>query len=302
MSHHHHHHHHHLGDEKNLLISIVLNVLITLTQIIGGFFAGSLALISDAVHNFSDVVSLVISYIASKVSKQKASLKKTFGNKRAEILAAFINASSLIVLALILIIEAIKRIQNPEPINANIVIWLALLGILFNGFSVLLLQKGSHSNMNIKSAYLHLLSDMMASVAVLFGGLLIKYFDIYWVDSALTFGIGVYLIKMGFDLLKSSFNVLMLFTPEDIKIKAIVKEIESIESITNIHHVHVWQLNDHDIHLEAHITFSHNIQLSEFDNILKEIELLLHDKFSIHHVNIQPEFNKCNHSEIIVQH
>ena len=136
MSHHHHHHHHHLGDEKNLLISIVLNVLITLTQIIGGFFAGSLALISDAVHNFSDVVSLVISYIASKVSKQKASLKKTFGNKRAEILAAFINASSLIVLALIFIIEAIKRIQNPEPINANIVIWLALLGILFNGFSV----------------------------------------------------------------------------------------------------------------------------------------------------------------------
>ena len=267
MSHHHHHHHHHLGDEKNLLISIVLNVLITLNQIIGGFFAGSLALISDAVHNFSDVVSLVISYIASKVSKQKASLKKTFGNKRAEILAAFINASSLIVLALILIIEAIKRIQNPEPINANIVIWLALLGILFNGFSVLLLQKGSHSNMNIKSAYLHLLSDMMASVAVLFGGLLIKYFDIYWVDSALTFGIGVYLIKMGFDLLKSSFNVLMLFTPEDIKIKTIVKEIESIESITNIHHVHVWQLNDNDIHLEAHITFSHNIQLSICRNV-----------------------------------
>ncbi len=300
MSHCHHHHHHH-GNEKNLLISIVLNVLITVGQILGGLMAGSLALISDAVHNFSDVVSLVISYIASKASKQQASVLKTFGNKRAEILAAFINASSLMVVAVLLVVEAVKRIQQPEPIEANIVIWLALLGVLFNGFSVLLLQKNSKHNMNIRSAYLHLVSDMLASVAVMLGGILIKYFEIYWIDSLLTLGIALYLIVMGFDLLKSSFKVLMLYTPEDLEIEAIVKDVESLDCVTNMHHVHAWQLNEHEIHLEAHIDFDKDIRLSEFDDILKLIEDRLKQKFSINHVNIQPEFGKCDDKDVIVQ-
>ena len=301
MSRHHCHHHHHKGNERNLLISIILNVVITVGQIIGGLVAGSLALISDAVHNFSDVVSLIISYIASKASKQQASVFKTFGNKRAEILAAFINASSLMVVAVLLMIEAVKRIQHPEPIEANIVIWLALLGIAFNGYSVLLLKKNSKDNMNIRSAYLHLFSDMLASIAVLLGGVLIKYFDVYLVDSLLTLGIGIYLIVMGFGLLNSSFKVLMLYTPEDIEIEEIVKEVESIDKVMNMHHVHAWQLNEHEMHLEAHIDFDTDIKLSEFDEILKQIEIRLRSKFNINHVNIQPEFGKCDDKDLIVQ-
>jgi len=155
--------------------------------------------------------------------------------------------------------------------------------------------------MNMRSAYLHLLTDMLASVAVLIGGLLMKYFEVFWIDSLLTLAIALYLIWMGFDLLKDSFRVLMLFTPEDIHVKDIVKEIQQIESIKNVHHVHVWQLNEDEVHFEAHIDFQNNITLSEFDSILEEIEEILYHKFNINHVNIQPEFGKCGAKDIIVQ-
>ena len=142
---------------------------------------------------------------------------------------------------ILLIIEAIKRFQNPQEIESNLVIWLSIIAILGNGFSVLLLKKDAEANMNMKSAYLHLLTDMMASVAVLVGGLLMKYYQVYWVDSVLTFVIALYLIWMGLDLLKTSTKVLMLFTPEDIPVKQIVAEINGFEGIKNVHHVHVWQ-------------------------------------------------------------
>ena len=304
MDHNHSHNHSHAHSDlkgRNLFISILLNIVITAAQVVGGILSGSLALLSDALHNFSDVISLIVSYIANKITKKKASFHKTFGYKRAEILAAFINASTLIIVAVLLIIEAIKRFQNPQEIESNLVIWLSIIAILGNGFSVLLLKKDAEANMNMKSAYLHLLTDMMASVAVLIGGLLMKYYQIYWVDSVLTFLIALYLIWMGLDLLKTSTKVLMLFTPEDIPIKQIVAEINSFESIKNVYHVHVWQLNEEEIHLEAHIDFNEDITLSQFDIILHKIEDLVLTKYDINHVNIQPEFGKCDAKDVIVQ-
>lgn len=303
MGHSHAHNHQHSHNDlkgRNLFISILLNILITVAQVTGGIVSGSLALLSDALHNFSDVLSLVVSYVANKLSKQKASIHRTFGYKRAEILAAFINASTLIIVAVLLIIEAIKRFQNPEDIESNLVIWLSIIGIIANGLSVLLLKRDSKSNMNMKSAYLHLLTDMMASIAVLIGGLLMKYYKFYWVDSVLTFAIALYLIWMGFDLLKTSTKVLMLFTPDAIPIKQIVAEINAFESINNVHHVHVWQLNEEEIHLEAHIDFKNDITLSQFDIILQEIEQLVFN-YDINHVNIQPEFGKDDVKDVIVQ-
>jgi len=255
-----HHGHNHTHDHvdlkgRNLLISILLNIIITAAQVVGGLISGSLALLSDALHNFSDVISLIISYIANNLSKKKASF----------------------------------------------VIWLSFVAILGNGFSVLLLKKDSETNMNMKSAYLHLLTDMMASVAVLIGGLLMRYYQVFWVDSVLTFAIALYLIWMGFDLLKNATKVLMLFTPDAIPIKKIVDEINSFQAIKNVHHVHVWQLNEDEIHLEAHIDFNTNITLSEFDVILRKIEDLVFDKYDINHVNIQPEFGKDDAKDVIVQ-
>lgn len=286
---------------RNLLISILLNIVITVSQIIGGLISGSLALLSDALHNFSDVLSLIISYIANLLAKKDASINRTFGYKRAEILAAFINASTLIIVAVLLIIEAVKRFITPQEIESNLVIWLSFIAILANGFSVLLLRKDSKVNMNMRSAYLHLLTDMMASVAVLIGGLLMKYYEVFWVDSLLTLIIALYLIWVGFDLFKESFKVLMLFTPNDVHIKDIIKELSIVNEIKNIHHIHVWQLNEEETHFEAHIDFNNDIKLSDFDEVLKQIENILLKKFQINHVNIQPEYGKCDSKEIIVQ-
>ncbi|WP_420603544.1 cation diffusion facilitator family transporter [Flagellimonas sp.] len=304
MGHHHHHGHSHSHNDlkgRNLLISIVLNIVITVSQVIGGLISGSLALLSDALHNFSDVLSLIVSYVATLLGRKKASTLKTFGYKRAEILAAFINAATLVVVAIILMIEAVERLYEPQEIASNLVIWLALVGILANGFSVLLLKKDSEDNMNMKSAYLHLLTDMMASVAVLIGGLLMKFFQVYWVDAVLTMAIGIYLIYMGYDLLKESTKVLMLFTPKSIEVKKIVESICALEPIKNVHHVHIWQLNEEEIHMEAHIDFKEDIKLSEFDKILVDIEEHVYHKHGINHVNIQPEFDKCDSKSVIVQ-
>jgi len=303
MGHHHSHSHDHTHDlrEKKLLISILLNIGITAAQIVGGFVSGSLSLLSDALHNFTDVISLIVSYFAAKLSKKRASNSKTFGYKRAEILAAFINASTLIIIAILLIIEAVKRFQNPEAIESNLVIWLSLLAIIFNGLSVLLLKKDSESNINIKSAYLHLLTDMLASVAVLIGGLLMKYYQVFWVDSVLTFLIGLYLIWVGYDLLKTSTKMLMLFTPSHINVEAVVNRVNSLDHIKKLHHVHIWNLNDDELHLEAHLDLDSDMTITQFDAILQQIEQLLHDEFDINHVNIQPEYKKEDPKDIIVQ-
>ena len=296
-----HNHAHHEVKGKNLLFSIVLNIVITVAQVIGGILSGSLALISDALHNFSDVLSLIFSYIANVLSKRKASINQTFGYKRAEIIAAFVNAISLMIVAVFLIFEASQRFSNPEPIKSNLVIWMSLLGIIANGLSALLLKKDADHNLNMKSAYIHLFTDMMASVAVLIGGILMKYYQIYWIDSVLTFAIAIYLIYIGYDLLIESTRILMLFTPSNIDIKEIVREVHQISGVNKLHHIHVWYLNEHELHLEAHLDCSEDMKMSEFNVLLEKIESILLRKFNINHINIQPEYQKIDSKDFIVQ-
>ena len=293
--------HQHQSSGKNLLVSIILNVVITIAQIIGGLLSGSLALISDALHNFSDVLALIFSYIANRLSKKEASIVQTFGYKRAEILAAFVNAVTLMVVAVYLIFEAFYRFSNPEKIQSNIVIWLSLLGIIANGISAFILKKDANHNLNMKSAYIHLFTDMMASFAVLVGGLLMHYFQIYWIDSVLTFAIAVYLIFIGYDLLKESTQMLMLFTPSHLDINQIITEIHKIDGVGKLHHIHVWHLNDHELHLEAHLDCANDIKMSEFNQLLEKVEAVLLEKFQINHTNIQPEFQKEDSKDFIVQ-
>ncbi|MFZ4672251.1 MAG: cation diffusion facilitator family transporter [Flavobacterium sp.] len=295
------HIHKHEVKGKNLFYSILLNLLITIAQVVGGVISGSLALISDALHNFSDVLSLGFSLFANKLSRKKASINHTFGYKRAELIAAFINAITLVIVALILTYGAIERFFNPHPIQSGLVIWLALLGIAVNGFSVLLLQKDAKHNINMKSAYLHLLTDMMASIAVLIGGLLMKFYAWYWVDSVMTILIAAYLIYVGVDLIKTATKMLMLFTPDYIDIKEIVREVHKISGVNKLHHIHIWHLNDEELHLEAHLDCSRDIKMSEFNLLLEKIEIILFEQFHINHINIQPEFNKEDPKDYIVQ-
>ena len=302
MGHNHHHHNKASISGKNLLFTILLNLLITAAQIVGGFISGSLALISDAVHNFSDVLSLIVSYMANWLTrKKKQTLSQTFGYKRAEIVAAFINASTLIIIAAFLIIEAIDRLKTPREISGNIVIWLALLGIVANGIGVVLLRSDAEHNINMKSAYLHLFTDMLTSIAVLSGGIMIKYFQIFWIDPVLTLLISFYLIYLSWHILLDALKILMLFTPEDIVIQEIEKKVIEIEGIRNIHHIHIWQLNDRETHLEAHLEMEKDITISEFDKKCIEIEHLLSETFDISHTNLQPEFTRDEPKDLVLQ-
>jgi len=298
---HDHHHHHHEVTGKNLSTAVILNVGITVAQIIGGFISGSLSLLSDALHNFSDVLSLLFSWIAHRYSKKQATTKNTFGYKRAEVVAAFVNATALVIVAIFLIYEAIVRFSNPVIVQSELVIWLSVLGIAFNGFSALLLKKDAENNLNMKSAYLHLFTDMLASIAVLVGGVLMHYFHWFWIDSIITLLIALYLIYMSFDLIKASTKMLMLFTPENLDIAEIVNSIHKVTGIHQLHHIHLWHLNDHDLHFEAHLDCKENIAIADFNLLVTQIETVLRDEFHINHSTIQPEYEKTCTKEYIVQ-
>lgn len=303
MEHHHEHdhghHHHHEVSGKNLFITIILNIFITLAQIIGGIASGSLALLSDALHNFSDVMALLIAWWANKVSARASSETKTFGYKRAEIVAALFNASVLTGTGLYLIIEGIRKFFNPEVIDSDIVIYLAILGIIFNFGSVLLIQKDAHDNLNMKAAYLHMVSDVMTSVAVLIGGLSMKYFGTFWIDPIITIAIALYLIKTSFSLIKDTTSILMQFSPKHLHVKDIEACVLAFPEVKNIHHLHVWRLNDKEIHVEAHVDFKENLCLGDVTRIIAFIQQELEEHFGIAHVTLQAEFDKDDSKNLI---
>ncbi len=291
------HHHHHVSG-KNLFITIILNVIITLAQIVGGVVSGSLALLSDAMHNFSDVLALVIAYVANRLAAKPNSKEFTFGLKRAEILAALLNALVLVGIGIFLIVEAVRKLFHPEPIDSTLVIWLGVLSIVLNSASVLLIKEDAHENMNIKAAYLHLLTDVMTSVAVVLGGIAMALWRIYWIDAAISILIALYLIKEAIALVMESAAILMQSAPKGIDIEEVAKAIESEPKIDNVHHIHLWQLDDKQIFLEAHIDFKEDLRLSECNEILEKIEEKL-KALHISHTTFQCEYARKDSKEKI---
>ena len=281
-------------------LSILLNILITVAQVIGGLYSGSLALLSDALHNFSDVVSLIISYVADRLTKKEYTNQQTFGYKRAEIIAAFINSVTLIVVAVLIGKAAILRFNSPTLINSNLVIYLAFLSILVNGGSVLLLLKEKDNNLNMRSAYLHLFSDMITSVAVLLGGLAMKWWNLYWIDSAMSLGIALYLIFFSTHLFISTLKVLMQFAPDSIDLNELCAEVNTLPLIQSIHHVHLWQLNDSEIHLQAHLALTEDISLSQTCHVLESVEEVLRSHYGVKHIVLQPEFGMSDGDQVII--
>ncbi len=295
------HHHHEREDEISqgrLLLTFLMNIIITVVETIGGLLSGSLSLISDALHNFSDGAAIVISYFAIKLSGRAKDFKYTFGLKRAQIIAAIINASVLVAISIYLFKEAFVRLVSPEPVAGFTMIWVALIGLAANVIGTLLLRKGAKGNMNIRSSYLHLLSDALSSVGVVIGGLLIYFEKIYWVDPVLTILISVYILKESFEILKEALKIVMMASPPNISLNEIKKVLESIDGIKNIHHVHIWQLDERDVHFEAHAE-TPDLKISETDKILSKIKEILSHEFGINHVTIQFECDLCEVKEMV---
>jgi cobalt-zinc-cadmium efflux system protein len=284
---------------KNLLFATALNLVITVAEIIGGILSNSLALLSDAIHNLGDTFAVLLAWIANRISKRSANHRKTYGYKRIEILAALFNAVTLVVIIVFLFREAIVRIQNPEPIKGLLMFVVASIGLIANLVAVLMLRKDAHKNINIKAAYLHLLGDTVSSIAVIAGSVLIYFYEVYWLDPVLTILIGLYILKETWSILRQSVDILMQATPPNMNIEKIKETIENIEGIDNIHHVHIWNLNDSQVHFEGHVDVSNDIRISETDVLQHRIEEILRNNFKINHVTIQFEYNCCAGKELI---
>lgn len=300
MSEHDHEHNHletaHSHDTLNLsgkkiFWVTVLNATITIAEIIGGILSGSLALLSDAVHNLSDTVAIALSYLANRIAQKPHDEKRTYGYKRAEILSAFVNATVLLALSTVLIVEAIKRWQSPENIDGTLMIIVASIGLVANFISVFLLEKDSHENLNIKSSYLHLISDTVSSIGVLVGGIAIQLWNVVWIDPLITVLISLYIIKETWHVIRKTVEILMQ-SSAPLDYEAIKTDIEKIDKVKNLHHVHSWMTNEKTIYFEAHVDME-DMPLSEVETIYDKIEHLLLEHYGICHVTLQAEVDKC---------
>lgn len=283
---------------SRLIITMLLNFVITIAEIIGGILSGSLSLISDALHNFSDGIAVIISYFAIQLKKKPNTEKHTFGFKRAEILAALINAAALVAISIYLFYESIIRLISPQEVEGGLMTLVAAIGLLANVIGTVLLKRDSGSSLNIKSAYLHLLSDAVSSAAVIAGGIAIYFFRIYWLDPILTIIISIYVLKESFEIVTNTLHVLMEGTPPNISMEKVKKLVEQIDGVVDIHHLHIWTVGEDDIHLEAHVNIN-NMLTEESDSLRMKIEKLLHENFNIHHSTIQFECGVCETKTLI---
>jgi len=279
--------------ESRLIISAGLNLATTVAQIIGGILSGSLSLISDALHNFSDTVALVVSLFAVRLAKRKNTEAQTFGYKRAEILAALFNACALVVVSVFLFKEAFARFIHPHPINSVLMLSVASVGLIANIVSVFLLKAHAHEDLNIRAAYVHLFSDFLSSVAVIIGAVAILISKAYWIDPALTIIIGIYVLREGYKIIEESTHILMQHVPKGIHLKDVQARIEGIDGVKDLHHAHLWAVTERDIHFEAHINVSRDMPVSETCLLVKQVEETLEEHFAITHVTLQIEFNSC---------
>ena len=285
-----HHHHHHSKDDsdRSLIVAVSINILLTVFQIVGGIISGSLALVADALHNLSDAASLGIAIFARKISRKPADQSKTFGYKRAEVVAALINLTILVIISLYLLYEAIWRFFDPVSISGWVIVIVAGVALVIDMITALITLRLSKNNMNMKAAFLHNLSDALASLAVIVAGSLIILYQWFWVDTLLTLLLSLFILYQGLAMLPKTIHLLMEGAPEDIDFDAIKKSLLSLEGVDDIHHVHVWSLDEETIALEAHVVA--NIEtFDEMESIKNIIKKKLSDEFNIKHSTLEFE-------------
>lgn len=286
----HHHSHSHLDHadkgEKQLWWAIAANVALTLAQIIGGALSGSLSLIADAIHNLSDAASLVIALIAIRIGKRPPDQNKTFGYKRAETIAALINLTTLVIVGFYLCYEAVTRFIAPVPITGWTVINVAAVALIIDIFTAVLVYSRSKESLNFRAAFLHNLTDALASVGVIISGISILLFDWVWVDALVTLLIAAYILYHGASDLPKTIHILMDGTPTGIDLSQITEKLRAEKGVIDIHHLHVRQISEQSNGLEAHVVHKKDVNVQFLKIRLKK---LLNDKFSIDHSTLEFE-------------
>jgi cobalt-zinc-cadmium efflux system protein len=278
--------------EKRLLFSLLLNLIITLAEIAGGLLSNSLALLSDAVLNLSDTSSLGISWLARRISRKERTPSHSFGFKRAEVLASLVNTVALMGIGLFLLVEAGRKFLHPEPVVGGIMLAVAVVGLLGNLITAWLLHSDSRESLNIRSAYLHIVTDTLSSVGVIVAAILMMIWGWYWLDPLLTLMVSLYVLHESWPLLKTSVHILMQGTPNGIDVTKIIEAIEENPDVMDMHHVHLWTSDGTELFLEAHIRLCEEAK-SRTDTLLTLLSAQIRERFSIAHVTLQMEFGTC---------
>lgn len=279
--------------EKRLWWAVGANILLTIAQIIGGLVSGSLSLIADALHNFSDAASLLIALVAIRIGRKPPDQFKTFGYKRAETIAALINLTTLIIIGLYLCYEAIMRFITPEPIAGWMIVIVAGIALVVDIFTALLTYSQSKNSMNIRAAFLHNLTDALASVGVIIAGTLILLYGWIWTDATMTLLIAGYVLYHGIVEIPKVIHLLMEGTPEGINLKDVALSMENIDGVNNVHHVHIWQIDENRNALEAHVVLS---EVDQMERVKAAIKSHLHDEYLIEHSTLEFEDKKCKNT------
>ncbi|MGV2497659.1 cation diffusion facilitator family transporter [Pelagerythrobacter aerophilus] len=272
--------------DRQLIFAVVINVLLTLAQIVGGLVSGSLALIADALHNFSDAASLGLAWFARKIGRRPADKLMTFGYAQGEVVAALINLTTLLIIGFYLLIEAINRFADPQPIEGWTVIGVAGIALVIDLVTALIVYRGAHDSINMKAAFLHNVSDAMASVGVIAAGVLILLYDLYVADLIITVVIAGYVIWQGLSLMPRTVRLLMGAVPDEVEFDRIVRTLEKQDGVDGVHHVHIWNLGEHHCALEAHLTPS-SPSLHVFEELKQSIREMLLEKFGIAHATLE---------------
>src|SRR5271154_3361268 len=283
------------GPKRVLKISLGVTLAYIVLLVAAGIRAHSLALLSEAGHNLSDFLALLLSLVAVYLQSRPASATKTYGYHRAGVLAALVNAVSLVAVAFFIFYEAFRRLQHPEHVQAAVMMWVAATGVVMNGENALLLYRsarGSGGDVNIRSALLHEVGDTLSTAAVIVGGWAILVTGNYWVDSALSFGIGGLILLSGFGIVRETLNILLEGTPRGMQLEKITSAICSVEGVNDVHDLHVWSIGSESHALSCHISIA-DIPPSVSERILRDVkECLLHG-FRINHTTIQFEHAEC---------
>jgi len=283
-----HEHNHDQDTNLQLIIAVGVNILLTVAQVIGGVLSGSLSLMADALHNLSDAGAILVALVARNIGNRSANSSMTYGFKRAEIIGVLINSTTLILVGIYLIFEAVDKYFNPTPIDGWIVFWVAGIAFIIDIITaVLTYTAGAKENMNIRAAFIHNVSDALASVVVIIAALLIINYELYIFDVVATIGISVYVIYHGIVLLKKSVLIIMQAVPEGVDVSELKHTLKTIDGVSNIEHIHVWQLDDKKVFLEAHLILDEG----HAEQIKQRVRSVLGSQFGIDHSTLETSYN-----------
>lgn len=288
-----HTHNHDAGERtsKVLKVSLAATLAYIVLLVVAGIRAHSLALLSEAGHNLSDFVALLLSLVAVYLETRPPSATKTYGWHRAGVLAALVNAGSLVAVAFLIFYEAFRRVQHPEQVHAQVMIGVAAAGVLMNGVIALLLYR-SGRDVNLRSAFLHEVGDTVSTAAVIVGGWAILATGQSWIDSALAFGIAALILWSGFGIVRETLNILLEGTPRGLKLEIVEAAMRAIEGVNDVHDLHVWCIGSETRALSCHISIA-DIPPSASERILRDVKERLHREFKIDHTTIQFEHVIC---------